>query len=32
MIWASKFKLGTVPPTFAEINKAPQKSQKNIKR
>ena len=32
MIWASNGGLGTQPPTFPEINKAPQKSQKNIKR
>lgn len=32
LIWASNKGLGTQPPTFPEVNKAPQKSQKNIKR
>ncbi len=32
LIWASNRGLGTQAPTFPEVNKAPQKSQKNIKR
>lgn len=32
LIWASNRGLGTQPPTFPEVSKAPQKSQKNIKR
>lgn len=30
--WASDRGVGTQPPTFPEINGAPQKSRKNIKR
>lgn len=32
LIWASNNGLGTQPPTFPEVSKAPQKSHKNIKR
>jgi hypothetical protein len=32
LIWASERGAGTQPASFPEVNKAPQKSQKNIKR
>lgn len=32
LIWASNNRVGTQPPTFPEVSRAPVKSQKNIKR
>jgi hypothetical protein len=32
LIWASERGAGTQPASFPEVSKAPQKSQKNIKR
>ena len=31
LAWAADNKVGTQPPTFPEINRAPTKSTKNIK-